>query len=82
MNSHRESAAATLFLGDLSIFCTVPDLLEVLSPFGPVEFVDIKVDPKTGRCLNYGFARYRYPASADAAMEGLQGVILHGREIK
>lgn len=74
--------AATLFLSDLSIFCTIPDLLQLLLPFGHVEYIDIKTDPATGRCLNYGFVRFKNVDDANRAAEALQGMVLHGRAIK
>lgn len=76
------SKISTLFLGDLSIFCTVADLMVLFSPFGQIEMLEIKVDPATQRSLNYGFIKFLHHESAAGALAQVNGTIIHGRPLR
>lgn len=72
----------SLFVGDLTIFCTEEDLLNVFSQFGTILNVRIIKDNKTRKALSYGFVEYTTATSAIAAMRQLNGSLLCGRPIR
>jgi RNA recognition motif-containing protein len=71
----------TMFLGDLSRFCTEIDLEELFRQYG--EVLDIKISrTSTGISLGYGFITMAERSQAEVAMEKLRGAVLSGRPIR
>ncbi len=72
----------SLFVGDLSIFCTEQELEKAFSPFGVLLEIKIMRSEETSRNLSYGFVKFSSPNSAKAAMNELNGVMLCGRQMR
>jgi RNA recognition motif-containing protein len=72
----------TLFIGDLSIFCSEQDLYELFAKYGKVNEVRLKRDVDTQRNLSYGFVKFVTAKCAGDALKDLDGYYLHGRAMK
>ena len=71
----------TLFLGDLSRFCTEIELEELFSQHGQV--LETKISrTSTGISLGYGFICMAERSQAEEAMKNLVGVVLSGRPLR
>lgn len=90
-DTHNEMSAAilstnpprnSLFIGDLSIFCTEDDLRDLFSPFGELLEIKIMKSEDKGRSLSYGFVKFSDPACASRALNELQHKLLHGRNLR
>jgi RNA recognition motif-containing protein len=73
--------STTLFLGDLSAYCTDADVLGIFKNFGPIEYIQIKHPPLKPH-LCYGFVKFHYRESAEMALNALNGIILLGRPLR
>mmetsp|Transcript_31746 Transcript_31746/g.43560 ORF Transcript_31746/g.43560 Transcript_31746/m.43560 type:complete len:1019 (+) Transcript_31746:53-3109(+) len=71
-----------LFIGNISENCSPSDIHKAFAPFGDVIDTSIKVDPKTGRHLSYGFIKYSNAKSAHRAMNSLNGMMFFGRSLR
>lgn len=74
-------AARTLFVGDLSYFCTDQDLIGLFTPFGPVIKAHVRRGV-TGDSLMHGFVAVESPESAQIAIQRLNGYEFMGRNIR
>jgi RNA recognition motif-containing protein len=74
--------SATLFLGDLSIFCSENDLFNLFQKFGPIETIEIKRAEKNKPCLAYGFIKFAYRQSAAQAVDAVNDTLFMGRFIR
>lgn len=72
----------SLFLGDLSVFCTREDIENVFSQFGRVTDVRIKEDLHTGKKLSYGFVEFDNINSTMNALNSMNGFVLCGRPLR
>eukprot|EP01038_Epipyxis_sp_PR26KG_P014233 gene14233-19098_t len=72
----------SLFVGDLSFFCTEDDLLNALSPFGAIDELKIKRSKHTNASLCYGFVTFQTSDAAVTAMKELSGSVLCGRLLR
>jgi RNA recognition motif-containing protein len=72
----------SLFIGDLSKFCTEANLESLFAPFGQIVDVKIKRNNTTGKTLSYGFVSFVSDACATTAMERLNGFPFHGRNLR
>jgi RNA recognition motif-containing protein len=72
----------SLFIGDLSIFCSEDDLRNIFSPFGELLEIKIMKSEDKGRSLSYGFVKYADTNCASHALNELQHVMLHGRNLR
>lgn len=72
----------TLFVGDLSIFCTEDDLRELFEKFGELSEVKIIRCEETKKNLSYGFVKYVETEAAVKANEELNGTMLCGRPLR
>lgn len=77
-----EAPKSSLFIGDLSIFCTEKDLEDHFSPYGKLVEVKIMKSEDRGRSLSYGFVKFADPSDAARAMAGLQHTLLKGRHLR
>ena len=74
--------SATLFIGDLSIFCTERELYQLFEPFGPIESIQLKRCEKKQMQLSYGFIKFAFRQSAEEALRKVNGSIFIGRAIR
>lgn len=70
---------ATVFVGDLSVFCTEQDLQNLFEPFGLTKDIRIIRENKSNQPLSYGFVEYLERESALNAMNTLNGELFKGR---
>ncbi len=70
-----------IFVGNLSYNVTGADLRESFSRFGEVSQVNLITDKFTGESKGFGFVEMASNSQADAAIKGLNGTDLHGRNI-
>eukprot|EP01039_Chlorochromonas_danica_P000339 gene339-363_t len=80
--SSSSSTAATLFVGDLSIFCSEEHLRLVFGQYGVIEEVKIIRCENTHKNLCYGFVRLVEGQAAASAMTELNGKLLCGRPLR
>jgi len=73
---------STLFLGDLSAFCSEADIHALFAPYGEVTEIKIMRSEETLRNLSYGFLKFANPASAKKAMNALDGLLFGGRHLR
>lgn len=71
----------TLFVGDLSVYCSETDLQNLFSQFGPIEKITIKRGVSGTTNLSYGFVKFYHRESAEAAT-AMKGIMFLGRAIK
>jgi RNA recognition motif-containing protein len=72
----------TLFVGDLSIFCTEENLRVAFRQYGELSEVKIIRCETTNKNLSYGFVKYHHVASANAAIQQLHGALMCGRPMR
>ena len=70
-----------LYVGNLSFDSTENDLQDLFSPFGPVSEVNLISDRATGRSRGFGFVTMATPEGAQAAITGLAGKNIGGRNL-
>lgn len=70
-----------LFVGNLSYGITDSDLQELFGRFGQVTSCNIAKDRDTGRARGFGFVEMESQAQAEAAIKGLNGFDVNGRQI-
>ncbi|XP_058090835.1 uncharacterized protein LOC131237182 [Magnolia sinica] len=74
--------ARRLYVGNLHFNITEDQLRQVFEPFGPVELVQLPLDPETGQCKGFGFVQFARLEDARAA-QSLNGQLdIAGRIIK
>lgn len=72
----------SLFLGDLSVYCTEQDIYEIFQPFGPIESIQLKRKSTSNSRPSYGFIQYQFRESAEEALRVMNGRVVHGRAIR
>jgi cold-inducible RNA-binding protein len=70
-----------IYVGNLSYEVTEDELRKALEEFGQVESATIIKDNHTGRSKGFGFVEMASKAEAEAAIEGLNGKELKGKNI-
>lgn len=78
----KSEDASTLFLGDLSVYCSEKDIRKLFRPFGVIEAIRVKRGTSNKTNLSYGFIKFSTRESADQAMKQLNGVMFLGRAIR
>lgn len=73
---------ATLFVGDLALFCTEKVIHDNFSRFGEVLEVKIMKSDDPARHLSYGFVRFADAMAANAALLESNGTVLCGRAMR
>jgi len=73
---------SSLFLGDLSKFCSEADLEKLFGQYGEINQIRIMRNTNTGKALSYGFISFVSNECAALAMESLNGISLHGRSMR
>ena len=56
--------------------------VQLFSPFGAIDNVDIHKDPYTGLCRGYAFIAFRNAADAKEAMTAMNGFDISGKQLK
>ncbi len=74
-------SSKTLFVGDLSYFCTEEDLLSIFSGYGPILTVRVRRGI-TGDSLMHGFVALASAESAQRAIRDLDGIEFMGRNMR
>eukprot|EP01039_Chlorochromonas_danica_P000455 gene455-492_t len=74
--------SATLFLGDLSVFCTEKDIRKLFRSFGSIDAIRVKRGSSSKTNLSYGFIRFADRQSAENAFHQLNGVMFLGRALR
>eukprot|EP01040_Poterioochromonas_malhamensis_P005753 gene5753-6187_t len=72
----------TIFVGNLSVFCSEQDLEQVFSRYGTILEIRMAKSEDKSKHLSYGFVKFASVASAQLAMLELDGKILCGRPLK
>jgi len=71
-----------IYVGNLSYEVTEEDLKDAFNAFGQVDTVKVIKDEYSGRSKGFGFVEMSDNASAQSAIDGLDGKELKGRAIK
>jgi RNA recognition motif-containing protein len=71
-----------IYVGNLSYEVTEEDLKGAFDAFGQVDTVKVIKDEYSGRSKGFGFVEMQDNASAQSAIDGLDGKELKGRAIK
>jgi RNA recognition motif-containing protein len=74
-------ASRTLFIGDLSYFCTEEDLCRVFAPYGPILTVRVRRGV-TGDSLMHGFVALNSSDAALRAIRDLDRIEFMGRSMR
>ena len=70
-----------LYVGNLSFDTTENDLQDMFAAFGPVTEVNLIMDRMSGRSRGFGFVTMATPEGAQAAITGLAGQNVGGRNL-
>ncbi len=70
-----------LYVGNLSYQLDDSSLKEAFQAFGDVVSAKIIMDRESGRSKGFGFVEFSEKADAEAAIEGLNGKELNGRNV-
>lgn len=70
-----------IYVGNLPYSVTDADLRETFAPYGDVSSVQLISDKFTGESKGFGFVEMANNSQADAAIKGLNGSNLKGRNI-
>ena len=73
--------AKKLYVGNLSYDMSDSDLQTLFEQFGQVQSVQIIMDRDTGRSKGFGFVEMGSPQEAQAAIDGLNGKEMNGRQL-
>lgn len=70
-----------IYIGNLSLNLTEPELRAMFEPFGTLDSVALVTDRDTGRSRGFGFVEMSNNAEANAAMTSLNGKEVAGRAL-
>lgn len=70
-----------LYVGNLAYSTTEDDLRDLFSPFGEVSTAELITDRFSGQSKGFGFVEMSNNSEADAAIKGLNGKALNGRNL-
>jgi nucleolin len=73
---------STLFVGNLSVFCSEHDIEQIFSTYGVILEIRMAKSEDRSKHLSYGFVKFASVASAQLAMHELNGALLCGRPLK
>jgi heterogeneous nuclear ribonucleoprotein R len=71
----------TLFLGDLSVYCTEEDLGNFFRPFGTIEKIRMK-HATNNKNLSYGFITFSTREAAERVIQQMNGKVFLGRTLR
>jgi|APSaa5957512622_1039677.scaffolds.fasta_scaffold183665_2 RNA recognition motif-containing protein len=81
MDTQGQTNPAKMFVGNLPYRITEDDIRQAFSAFGTVTDVRLITDRATGRAKGFGFVEMSSADEANAAVEGMSGKDLQGRNI-
>ncbi len=70
-----------IYVGNMAYGVTEDDLREAFEAFGTVTSANLIMDKFSGRSKGFGFVEMADNAEADAAIKGLNGSALQGRNL-
>ena len=70
-----------IFVGNLAYTATEEDVRQLFEGYGAVETVNLLMDRDTGRPRGFGFVEMPDATEAQAAIDGLNGTSLGGRQL-
>jgi len=70
-----------LYVGNLSYSVRDEDLQQHFSAFGQIQSAKVMMERDTGRSKGFGFVEMGSPEQAQAAIEGLHGKNIGGRDL-
>ncbi|MHC4310438.1 MAG: RNA recognition motif domain-containing protein [Planctomycetota bacterium] len=70
-----------IYVGNLSFDVSEPQLQESFAAFGTVNKANVVTDRETGRSRGFGFVEMANDDEGNAAIEGLNGSDMGGRQI-
>ena len=71
-----------IYVGNLSYSVTSDDLRKAFEQFGEVSSANVVTDKFTGQSKGFGFVEMSSKSNGEAAIKGLDGVDLKGRNIR
>lgn len=71
-----------IYVGNLAYSVTEEDLREAFGQYGAVRSASVITDKFSGQSKGFGFVEMNDNSEADAAIKGLNGQALSGRNIK
>lgn len=72
----------TIFIGDLSYFCTKRDLEELFCSYGKIVNIRIKQNEGKKKSLSFGFVQFSTHEEAINALNKLNGEMFLGRVLR
>ncbi len=73
--------SSKLYVGNLSYSVRDDDLQQTFAEFGNVQSAKVMMERDTGRSKGFGFVEMSSPAEAEAAIRGLNGKNMGGRDL-
>ena len=73
--------SSKLYVGNLSYSVRDDDLQQKFSEFGGVQSAKVMMDRDSGRSKGFGFVEMSSPAEAEAAIRGMNGQSVDGRDM-
>jgi len=77
-----EKNQMNIYVGNLAYSVTDEDLRNSFSTYGEITAVNLIKDRETGQSKGFGFVEMSSNTEADAAIKGLNGTSLKGRDLK
>jgi RNA recognition motif-containing protein len=71
-----------IYVGNLAYTVTEDDLRQAFAEYGSVRSASVITDKFSGQSKGFGFVEMNDNSEADAAIKGLNGQALNGRNIK
>lgn len=78
---HRWSRVLNIFVGNLPYTTTSDELRQAFAAYGEVKSANVIMDRDTGRSRGFGFVEMDNSEEATAAIQGLNGSDLGGRQL-
>jgi len=76
------SLMSQVFIGSIFYEVTESQLRDAFSPYGPINIVNLNLDPMTGKHKGFAFIWYDIPEAAQLAIETMNSANMWGRPIK
>ncbi len=72
----------TLYVGNIAFGLSSEELAQVFAEYGEVKSSSIVSDRETGRSRGFGFVEMTTDAAGNAAIEGTNGALVKGRNLR